>query len=47
MGPTLNDKIKDKAPDELVARPEHANFCLAMFAGGLVFGSAHLYGKVS
>ncbi|GFF50688.1 sterigmatocystin 8-O-methyltransferase [Aspergillus udagawae] len=42
-GPTLNDKIKDKAPDELVTRPEHANFCLAMFAGGLVFGGAHLY----
>ncbi|KAL2869086.1 O-methyltransferase tpcA [Aspergillus lucknowensis] len=42
-GPTLNDKIKGKESDELVARPEHANFCLAMFAGGLVFGSAHLY----
>ncbi|THC94252.1 hypothetical protein EYZ11_006261 [Aspergillus tanneri] len=42
-GPTLNDKIKDKEPDEVVARPEHANFCLAMFAGGLVFGNAHLY----
>jgi hypothetical protein len=42
-GPTLTDTVKGKKSDELVPRPEHSNFCLAMFAGGLVFGAAHLY----
>ncbi|KAF2199794.1 S-adenosyl-L-methionine-dependent methyltransferase [Delitschia confertaspora ATCC 74209] len=42
-GPTLKDVVKGKKSDELVPRPEHRNFCLAMFAGGLVFGTAHLY----
>lgn len=46
-GPTLTDVVKGKKSDELVPRPEHANFCLAMFAGGLVFGAAHLYGSRS
>ncbi|PLN86961.1 S-adenosyl-L-methionine-dependent methyltransferase [Aspergillus taichungensis] len=42
-GPTLTEKVEGKQSTDLVARPEHANFCLAMFAGGLVFGNAHLY----
>jgi len=33
--------------DELVARPEHEVFGLAMLGGGMVFGSAHPYGKRS
>jgi hypothetical protein len=43
-GPTLEEVVQGKEPSELVPRPEHGTFCLAMYAGGLVFGNAHLYG---
>ena len=33
--------------EDLVSRPEHEVFGLAMLGGGLVFGAAHPYGKTS
>ena len=45
FGAELEKAIAGKADDELVSRPEHAVFGLAMLGGGRVFGKAHLYGK--
>ncbi|KAL4915849.1 S-adenosyl-L-methionine-dependent methyltransferase [Aspergillus aurantiobrunneus] len=42
-GPTLTDSLQGKQSEDLVARPELANFGLAMYAGGLITGSAHLH----
>jgi len=46
-GPFGSDLVKavdGKSDDELIARPEHATFGMAMLGGGRVTGRAHLYG---
>lgn len=44
FGPDFAEKVDHKRPDELVRRPELDVFGLAMLGGGMVFGTAHLYG---
>ena len=39
------ENVTEDSNDELVNRPEHEVFGLAMLGGGLVFGAAHPYGK--
>ncbi|KAF2821202.1 O-methyltransferase A [Ophiobolus disseminans] len=43
FGDELEKAVAGKADDELVPRPEHSVFGLAMLGGGRVFGKAHLY----
>ncbi|KAF9631052.1 putative o- protein [Lasiodiplodia theobromae] len=43
FGAELEKAVAGKSPEELVPRPEHAVFGLAMLGGGRVFGKAHLY----
>lgn len=45
FGAELEKAVAGKSPEELVPRPEHAVFGLAMLGGGRVFGKAHLYGE--
>lgn len=45
-GDELKEATRDKAEDELVSRPEHKIFGLAMLGGGRVFGEAHLFGQL-
>lgn len=44
FGPDVAQKVGHKRPDEQVRRPELDIFGLAMLGGGMVFGTAHLYG---
>lgn len=47
FGAELEAAVEGKRQDELIARPEHGIFGLAMLGGGQVFGKAHLYGKLN
>lgn len=44
FGPDVVEKVTQRGPDELVRRPELEVFGPAMLGGGVVLGSAHLYG---
>lgn len=43
FGDELKQSLEGKADNELISRPEHKVFGLAMLGGGRVFGQAHLY----
>jgi hypothetical protein len=44
--PDAKPHINGLTADDLVSRPEHEVFGLAMLGGGLVFGAAHPYGML-
>jgi hypothetical protein len=43
--PSAEGVSSESDKEQLVARPEHEVFGLAMLGGGMVFGSAHPYGQ--
>ncbi|KAF2836623.1 O-methyltransferase A [Patellaria atrata CBS 101060] len=43
FGDELKQAVDGKSDDELISRPEHKIFGMAMLGGGRVFGTAHLY----
>lgn len=45
FGDELERAVAGKSANELIDRPEHTIFGLAMLGGGRVFGEAHLYGS--
>ena len=41
--PDIQAMMRGHAPGDLVERPEHKVFSLAMLGGGMVYGAAHPY----